>query len=649
MPSGLAFRATLTSLWFRLSVLAIVSLIFAEALILASGKAQGWAFYLSIPEVLFEVLVRIIAAALVGLGLGTACSAVVAPFLWYFESSRQRLADRLVEVAAILSIFLVSRYVLEVMIKWAHFLSIRSDRFKIALFAAHFLTFVAVLCIPRTRKEMVAGLDGFLTPRMTRRTALATVGGAAALVGTQFVLSRSVPMVRAALTPERRKSNFLLITFDALNAEDMSLYGRSLPTTPNIDAFARKGTVFTNYYSASTFTTPSIATMMMGLYPSESRIYQLQGQVPRDRAVQTLPHLMRQGGYAVGAFLSNPFAYYFGKSIDTEFDLLPEPVFQRGGLDNLWKLSAPLHQNSGIGCRIDEYIDLESFWSFLSQSPANLSMRYRPIASFEQARLILDNLPDGFFLWIHLITPHNPYLPDTEDRGRFLSDTDIRTYEEEGGNRWKPHYPADQQEFVDQRRLRYDEFIATADRAFGAFMSDLENSGRLRNTTVMFSADHGESFEGGVYEHSSPYLTRPVTHIPLIIRTPDQQENRTVFYTADETALAPTILELAGLPAPDWMRGQSLVPWLNRDRQGKGEGLAFTQYLETNSVFKPIEHGTVGVIDGEFQYVYYLDSKKGELRPLSDAQIWNIDRAAEYPDRARALRAAIHTRFPDVA
>ena len=100
---------------------------------------------------------------------------------------------------------------------------------------------------------------------------------------------------------------------------------------------------------------------------------------------------------------------------------------------------------------------------------------------------------------------------------------------------------------MNQRRLRYDEFIATADRAFGLFMTDLENSRKLQNTTVMFSADHGESFEGGVYQHSSPYQTRPVIHIPLIIRTPGQQDSRTVSVTADQTSLAPTILELAGV------------------------------------------------------------------------------------------------------
>lgn len=53
------------------------------------------------------------------------------------------------------------------------------------------------------------------------------------------------------------------------------------------------------------------------------------------------------------------------------------------------------------------------------------------------------------------------------------------------------------------------------------------------------------------------------------------------------------------------------------------------------------------MIDGEYEYVYYLDTQKGELRPLAEAQIWNLDRSAEFPDRAKALRQAIHSRFPE--
>ena len=91
-----------------------------------------------------------------------------------------------------------------------------------------------------------------------------------------------------------------------------------------------------------------------------------------------------------------------------------------------------------------------------------------------------------------------------------------------------PHYAPDQQRQVDQRRLAYDEFILTADRAFGVVHVGVRKERQAANTTVIVSADHGESFEGGIYQHENQYMTRPVIHIPLIIRTPDQQQGRSV-------------------------------------------------------------------------------------------------------------------------
>jgi arylsulfatase A-like enzyme len=211
-----------------------------------------------------------------------------------------------------------------------------------------------------------------------------------------------------------------------------------------------------------------------------------------------------------------------------------------------------------------------------------------------------------------------------------------------------PTYAANDQGRVDKARLRYDEFLADADSAFGAFLSGLEGAGSLRNTAVIVSADHGESFQGGVYTHGVRYQTRPEIHIPLIIRMPGQERGSRMSVTADQTALAPTILDIAGVPRPDWMRGESLVPWLNRNNEGEGQGLAFTQYLETNSIFQPVRHGTVGVIDGRHQYVLDLDTGKGILRGLAEAQSWDLDRSAENPALAQTLREAIYSRFPEL-
>jgi arylsulfatase A-like enzyme len=261
---------------------------------------------------------------------------------------------------------------------------------------------------------------------------------------------------------------------------------------------------------------------------------------------------------------------------------------------------------------------------------------------------VLDQLPDGFFLWVHVLAPHHPYLPDPADQGRYVPEAELQTFVDERWEHWKPHYDPEVQPEVDRHRLAYDEYILSTDRAFGSFIAELEKSGKLRDTTVVVSADHGESFEGGVYQHQTPHLTRPVIHIPLIIKTPGQQTGRTVAFTADQAALAPTILELAGQSKPDWMNGESLAPWLNRQDSGTGKGLAFTEYLERNSVFQPLHHGTVGVIDGEYQYVFYLDSQKGALRPLNQAQNWKLDVSAENPAKAAALRATLRSRFPKI-
>ena len=294
---------------------------------------------------------------------------------------------------------------------------------------------------------------------MTRRAALVTVGAAAGLAAAEFAVAKTLRSTGGMLGSHRPKSNILLITFDALCAGDMSLYGYKLPTTPNIDAFANKSKVFTNFYSACTFTTPRIAAILTGSYPSESLVYQLQGHVRGQRGENTLPRAMRSAGFATGAFLSNPFAYYFTRDLKNDYSILPETIFQQGGFQRLSDATTPLHQDSHVGNRADEYHDLEWAWNRAGRMPSNLSMRFRAAASFAHARQIVNELPEGHFFWLHVMTPHHPYLPDEEDRGRFLPPSEGRSFEEDSEIQWQPHYAPDQQSQVDRRRLLYDEFI----------------------------------------------------------------------------------------------------------------------------------------------------------------------------------------------
>lgn len=182
MSSNSGFGPTFSAVWLRLVALGVVSLVFGEALWLAPGKAQGWSYYLTTAEVLFEVAVRLVVAALFGMALGTVCALVIAPFLWFFKASRDFLVDSVTKVTVVLVVFLLSRYSLEVLIKWSYGISNHPALYDKLLLGAQFVVFAVALCVPRARRVVVTGLDGLLTPKMTRRTAVATMAGGASLV-----------------------------------------------------------------------------------------------------------------------------------------------------------------------------------------------------------------------------------------------------------------------------------------------------------------------------------------------------------------------------------------------------------------------------------------------------------------------------------
>ena len=111
--------------------------------------------------------------------------------------------------------------------------------------------------------------------------------------------------------------------------------------------------------------------------------------------------------------------------------------------------------------------------------------------------------------------------------------------------------------------------------------------------------------------------------------------------------LAPTILELAGIRQPDWMDSRSLLPCI-RGAPDAERRLAFTQSVEANSAFQPLRHGTIGVIDGQHQYLLNLDTRHGALYDLAEAHEQKVDRSRAEPQLAAQLRRDIARRFPDI-
>jgi arylsulfatase A-like enzyme len=274
---------------------------------------------------------------------------------------------------------------------------------------------------------------------------------------------------------------------------------------------------------------------------------------------------------------------------------------------------------------------------------------FPPEASFQQAEQILDGLAEPYFMWVHVFAPHFPYLPEPPHLHKFLRADVLRTHAEFADmvDLTGYTYSAAKQPVVDQGRLRYDEWLAQADAAFGRFMSKMRTSGRLTDTAVLVCADHGDSFQGGYLGHGGPQQLRPIVHIPLLVHLPGQVSQRQIVAAVDQTALAPTILEIAGVGRPDWMDGQSLLTGA-ADAGRMESGHAFTQFFAANSVFEPLTRGTVGVIDGQYQYVFDLANQTGKLFDLAEAHEQKIDRSPAVPAVAADLHERIRRRFPEI-
>ena len=127
------------------------------------------------------------------------------------------------------------------------------------------------------------------------------------------------------------------------------------------------------------------------------------------------------------------------KACGTRYDFLPEPTSKRAGCSIYGMLLPHCTRILGSEAGCNEYFDLMEVWNTVGGLPYDLYVQYPAVASFEHARQILAKVPDGFFLWVHVMTPHGPYLPDAADRGRFLpSGVKLRKFDEEGtppGNR----------------------------------------------------------------------------------------------------------------------------------------------------------------------------------------------------------------------
>ncbi|MBI5665233.1 MAG: sulfatase [Nitrospirae bacterium] len=422
---------------------------------------------------------------------------------------------------------------------------------------------------------------------------------------------------------ETTPPNIILVTFDALTARDMSLYGYHRPTTPFIDRWAKNASVFTGAHAASSYTSPTTASLMTGKRVWSHMLYQPHGYMIRNNDTENLPLLLSKAGYYNIALVQNKYTPL--KAFSDHFDVVhPMSDFKISNSltsyidDGLYKYFAG--KIIIYDWVIREDFIFRRFADFLFKFlPDPLRYEY-PADKVFSAFLwhIRNEPPQPFFAWLHIFPPHAPYIAPAPYRGMFDSSSKIRTSEKLKGDKSKR---------FDIARAKYDELIRYCDNEFENFIEKLTE--QTKNTVIILSADHGESFEHDFIGHGF-YLYEQITNIPLIIKGPDQTEGRIVNGLVEQIDIAPTILEFANIPVAPWMEGRSLLPVI----QGKDFPSVpiFSMDLQENHSEEKIQHGVFSVWEDEYKLIHYLDDNKSLLFNLSDdpGEMNNIiDRNAE--------------------
>ncbi len=318
----------------------------------------------------------------------------------------------------------------------------------------------------------------------------------------------------------------LLVIVDTLRRDAVSAYDPSAPPTPNIDAFANESTLYTAAMAPSSWTTPSVGSIMTGKLPSQLG---LQHELRRlsDEAV-LLPEMLRASGMTTAAVVSNKYAstkWGFNQGYDA-FD------------------ETPIRRRSKItGAEVTDV-----------------------------AISLLDRFNDKpLFLMAHYVDPHVTYN-DHEDHRRWQGEYEGPMEAPVTWEVLRDEYRRMGEEDWDHVRAIYDSEVAYTDVQVGRLFDHLRQSGRMDNALVIFTHDHGEEFNdhssiGHGYSLYEEAIGAPlIVHYPATTTVPSQ-----VGAPVSLMDIVPTTLQLVGLPIPDGLEGRTLLGTLDPQRPIRAE------------------------------------------------------------------------------
>jgi arylsulfatase A-like enzyme len=418
--------------------------------------------------------------------------------------------------------------------------------------------------------------------------------------------------------------NILILVFDALSAKHIPLYGYHRNTMPNLTRFAERATVYHSHYSGGNFTTPGTASLLTGTYAWTHRALSHQSELLEQYQSRNIFSEFSSKGYYTAGFSHNLLVNMLMYALRDHMDdyVLPNEIalmdynFSDDLFFNDYVMAARSERSylKKPGQMSDSLFLAPIFWVLkeIHQRYLKEEMRgkfplgipgyhdmFYPLE--DTVNWILEQvnaMPQPFLAYMHMMPPHDPYYP----RGEFVQ----HFYDE-----WKPdpkpdHFYSEgfnEDELLDRRR-RYDQYIAYVDAEFGRLIDALEVRGDLENTWIVFTSDHGEMFERGIWQHTTRTLFDPIIHVPLLISRPGQEIREDVYTNTSCVDLFPTLLSIAGQPIPEWIEGKVLPEFQGNEPERDRNIYAIE--AKSNPKYGPLIKATVTMIKGDYKLIYYV-------------------------------------------
>jgi arylsulfatase A-like enzyme len=431
------------------------------------------------------------------------------------------------------------------------------------------------------------------------------------------IIFSSGPVVSDEAINVEGDRNVILFTVDTLRADAVDLGDPASSPTPHLARLAAQGTRFDNTQAQCPWTLPSLASMMTSIHPSGQGL--LSARQRLDSARQTLAEAMTEAGYLTQAVVCNAW-------LTDDFGL------HQGftGYIHVWEEGASEYWMDTIWIRLTRRFNPE----FLKPPNTHDSkeMVNRAI------EFIRSNKQSNFFLWVHVIDPHDPYAPLGRYRAMAAEGYRGKLPRRNSGN-INMLRRGRRLEAEDRAHLRklYDLEVRYTDEQFGRLIEVVEELGLMDKTLVAFTSDHGEEFWDHENIGHGHTLYDEVTRVPLVIKPPAGMEPvPQVTSQVRLIDLAPTILDLVDLQPLAEGQGESLVPLMTGEESGEtaGDRLSFAEALIYFGEKKSVD-------DGRYRFILSPNSGREELYDLEADPEATRNLVQELPEEAARLRAEL--------